>query len=337
MAKEKDQKGKVSEFRQDPVAGDWVLIASNRAQRPHAFSNFQEDKDYLLKKNCPFEKPIDFYKPFLVYPSRKNWRVAVFQNKYPAVTPQNHKNCPLKETMGFFSKVEGFGYHDLILTRDHHLNFSKLSLKEAFLVFKIFQDRYLMLAEDKCLAYISIFHNWGKAAGASIYHPHYQLMALPIIPPKVSLSLKNALSYFERYKKCIHCLIIENEKKEKQRIIFENKKAIVFLPYASKEPFEFRVFLKKHSPYFEETKVEDLKEITRALTFGLKKLEKKIRNIAYNFFIHTAPLKEKEKYRFYHWHIEVVPQLNISAGFELSTGIEVNVVEPEKAALILKS
>ena len=124
--------------------------------------------------------------------------------------------------------------------------------------------------------------------------------------------------------------------KKKKRIIYENKGAIVFAPFVSREPFELRIFPKKHSPYFENTLDIDLSYIADALQFALKRIEKKLDDADYNFFIHTAPLKNKKRYSHYHWHIEVLPKLNISAGFELSTGIEINVVDPDFAANILK-
>jgi UDPglucose--hexose-1-phosphate uridylyltransferase len=131
--------------------------------------------------------------------------------------------------------------------------------------------------------------------------------------------------------------MIDYEKKEKKRIIYENKEAIVFTPFISREPFELRVFPKKHFSYFEDTPEKTLRGIIEVLQKSLLILENKLHDPDYNFFIHTAPVKNKEKYPFYHWHIEIQPKISISAGFELCTGIEITIVDPDDAAKILKS
>lgn len=131
--------------------------------------------------------------------------------------------------------------------------------------------------------------------------------------------------------------MIESEKKSGVRIIYENKGAIVFAPFVSRQSFELRIFPKKHFSYFEDAAAKDLNFIIDALQKALLKLERKVDDPDYNFFIHTAPILNKNKYRHYHWHIEIQPKLRISAGFELATGVEIINVDPDEAAKILKS
>ncbi|HXF44124.1 MAG TPA: HIT domain-containing protein, partial [Candidatus Paceibacterota bacterium] len=123
----------------------------------------------------------------------------------------------------------------------------------------------------------------------------------------------------------------------KKRIVFENRDAIAIAPFVSREPFELRIFPKKHLPYFENVLDVELENVVDALQSSLRLIEKKLRKPDYNFFVHTAPVKDKGKYRHYHWHIEVIPKTNISAGFELGTGIEINVVDPDNAARFLRA
>ena len=99
---------------------------------------------------------------------------------------------------------------------------------------------------------------------------------------------------------------------------------------------EVRVFPKRHLPYFENTAEADMGDVVEALQAALKTMRRRLGAPDYNFFIHTAPIKNKKKYQEYHWHIEVLPKLNIRAGFELGTGIEINPVDPDHAARVLK-
>ena len=130
--------------------------------------------------------------------------------------------------------------------------------------------------------------------------------------------------------------MIDFEKKEKKRIVYENAGAIAFTPFVSKNAFEIRIFSKKHSPYFENALDADIDDAAEALRAVLKKIKKNLNDPDYNFFIHTAPIQEKERYKIYHWHIEVVPKTNINAGFELGTGVEINEVDPDQAASLLR-
>ena len=128
----------------------------------------------------------------------------------------------------------------------------------------------------------------------------------------------------------------DSEIKAKKRIVYQNKDAVVFAPFVSREPFELRIFPKKHLPYFEDTDDVTMKHIVEALQKALLLLEVQLHDPDYNFFIHTAPLENKKKFGHYHWHIEIQPKTSIAAGFELGTGVEVNVVDPDDAAAMLR-
>lgn len=325
-----------SQLRQDLVSGDWIVVAPGRTRRPHQAVKKPEKRKASPKAGCPFENPqkSGHEKPILVYGDQKNWQIQVLENRYSLLT---HKNiCPIPLKHGPYLVEEAGGHHDLIITRDHDKNFPRLSKNEARQLFEAFRDRYLTLLNDKCLAYILILHNWGPRAGASVYHPHYQMIATPIIPPDVMHSLRGSEQYFKKHKRCVHCVMIDFEKKEKKRIVYENNSFIALTPWFSKNAFEARIFPKKHSPYFENTLDVEIDQAVDALQAVLKKLKKNLKDPDYNFFIHTAPIREKERYKIYHWHIEIVPKTNINAGFELGTGVEVNEVDPDTAAKLLR-
>lgn len=326
-----------SELRQDLVSGDWIVIAPGRAKRPRQLLEKVTPRKVAPVKDCPFENPQKHGHevPILIYPNLKNWDIQVVQNKYPALSHEE-PSCSVARKVGPYATFSGVGHHDLVITRNHRNDFSALSSEQANLVFQTFRDRYLMLHNDQCVDYIAVFHNWGPGSGASVFHPHYQILAIPVVPPDVHHSLSGSARYFKEHKKCIHCVTIEWEKKEKKRVIFENEGAIAFAPFVSRAAFEVRIFPKKHLPYFENTYDQDLENVVEALQAVLKKFIKNLKDPDYNFFIHTAPLRNKNHYGHYHWHIEVLPKIAMYAGFELSTGVEINIVDPDEAAKILK-
>ncbi len=325
-----------SQLRQDLVSGDWIVIAPSRAKRLGKLLARNKRPIPSPKAECPFEDPqaSGNDKPILLYGDSKKWRIQIVQNKYPALT--HLQRCAEVLPDGPYSVMEGVGHHDLVITRDHLKHFPKLTPSEAQQVFEAFRDRYLMFLEDRCIAYVSIFHNWGPKAGASVYHPHYQIIAVPIIPPDILHSLRGSERYFSEHKRCVHCVMIENEVKEKVRVIYENKHAIAVAPFVSRNPFEVRVFPKAHSPYFENTTGDVFAGVAAATQAVLKKIEKNLHYPDYNFFIHTAPIQDRDHYSMYHWHLEILPKITIQAGFELGTGIDINVVDPDEAAVILR-
>ncbi len=347
MQKINYNKSIMSELRQNLISKDWVLIAPGRSARPKFLDEKKKPRKASPKKNCPFEDPKKSgnWPPILSYPVKgrgprgtlrpndKNWQVVLLQNKYPALT--HEKGCAVDFKRGPYSLKSGVGQADLVITRDHNKNFADLSPAMALRVFQMIQERHRMMRNDKCNVYVSSFANWGPAAGASIYHPHYQILTLPIIPPHIARSLRAEEAYFKKHKACARCLIIKNELKEGARVVEENAHAVAVTPFASKQPFEIRILPKKHLPYFGKTSVVDLGGMAVLLQSVLQRMKKYLNDPDFNFFIHGAPF-DHGRYGFHHWHIEVFPKISIEAGFELSTGIDINVVEPEKAASILR-
>ncbi len=326
----------MSEFREDIVSGDWIIAAPERAKRPHDLIPKKKPRVPSPKSACPFEHPekTGNWPPYISYPDDQNWKVILIANKYPAL--HHEQACAPLLKRGPYATMDGVGNHDLIVTRNHNNNFADISPGEAAKVFEILQERYRMLTDDSCRLYTSTFFNWGLSAGASLFHPHYQVVTLPIIPPGIAASLLGSARYFKKHRRCVHCVILAYEKREKSRVIEENKYGIAIAPYISRQPFEVRVFPRRHFPYFEKTPRADLEGVARILQSSLRRIRSKLNDPDLNFFIHTSPLKNQKAYRHYHWHIEILPKVSIPAGFELGTGVIINVVSPDKAAALLR-
>jgi len=332
------KKRSFSELRQDIVSGDWVAIATARAKRPHAFIQSRVRQWYQPKATCPFEDPQEFGNkpPVLLYPRvrpKHDWWIQVIPNKFPVFHPGV---CPPEISYGPYKTMEGVGFHEVVITRDHDRTIAEFNDFETELLVRAYQERYMALQEEGCVTYISIFHNWGQAAGATIYHPHSQLIAIPVIPGDVKDSLTGSERFFKKYKQCAHCVMTKWERKEKTRVIYENEEFIAVCPFTSRTAFEIVVSPKTHSANFEIMSGESRGLFAQALRTSLLKLSKALRNPSYNFFIHTAPCKKRSDYRFYHWHVEILPKTAIWAGFEIGTGIEVNAIRPEDAASFLR-
>lgn len=339
----------VSELRQDLVSGDWVVIATSRAKRPHDFIIRKRDAFSQPKDTCPFETLHGNARA--VYSLRDSsasqnggaphssgmpddWWVQVVPNKYPALTAGA---CPTVERHGPYQTVAGIGVHEVVITRDHERALDAMAVPEAELALRAYQDRLIAITQDPCIRYVSIFYNHGPQAGATIAHPHSQIIATPVIPPDISRSIAGSGAYFQIHHECVHCVALAYERQARERVVYENEHAAVLAPFASKTAFELRVLPLRHEAYFEAADAAVRHGVAEALIAALAKLSKGLDRPDYNFFLHTAPVAEENRFAHYHWHIEIIPKTAVWAGFEIGTGIEISVITPESAAAFLRN
>ena len=342
----KNQKTKFpSELRFDLVSKDWVVIATGRARRPETFKKEKHAEEKVSPKDCVFcnisfqEKPtLVFYRGKRILPSSKDgvpskWTTIVVPNKYPAFSPSLKLDKRLEG--GLYQVMNAVGFHEVVVTRDHNRQLAQFSVQEIQEVIDVYQARYLDLMKKKFVNHISIFHNHGREAGASVVHPHSQIITTPLIDTDLWNALSHSQKYFQTQGKCIYCLMNEWERKSKKRIVFENKKFLVICPFASKAAFQVIISPKKHLSYFEQITEEEKYQLAEAFQAALSKIYKGLSNPPYNFYLHTAPCDGKT-YPHYHWHWTILPKTSTWAGFEIGTQMEISTIEPEKAAAYLR-
>ena len=326
--------GVISELRRDLVTGNWIVVAKERGGRPRMPLKKEKESEDLIE-TCPFEDPQSSGNkdPVLIYKSNKDWSLQVIPNKYPAFAGGE---CNVITKIGPYSVQDGKGFHEVIITRDHSKHMALLPLDKVKEVFTAYKERYLALKDMECVKYISIFHNHGRKAGASLTHPHSQLIAIPISPPSASRSLSGAAMFYKKHGKCVHCAMLDWEREDKKRIVAENADFIAICPFISRGAYEVRIFPQKHSAHFQKINESQLAALAKIFQDVLLRLYEKLQNPAYNFYLHTAPVDDGE-YPQYHWHFEIHPKIETSAGFELGTGVEISTVEPEFAAKHLRN
>jgi UDPglucose--hexose-1-phosphate uridylyltransferase len=318
--------------------GRWVIISTERGRRP---SDFGQARDGQGSVPCPFCPGSEEKTPpeILAYgepgrqPNRPGWRVRVVPNKYPALKIEGQLHRTGNE---LFDKMDGLGAHEVIIeTPEHNLQLEDLDEGKISEVFWSFRERTLDLKRDPRFEYILVFKNRGAAAGASLAHPHSQLIATPMVPIHVKQEMKGAEDYYELKGRCIYCDIISQEGQQKVRVVEENQDFIALTPYASRFPFEMMVLPKKHDSDFEEMSREKIGRLSSLVKSVLRRLNSVLDRPPYNFLIHNSPLKTN-KMQTYHWHIEIMPKLTMTAGFEWGTGFYINPTPPELAAAYLR-
>ncbi len=327
----------MSEFRQDIVNKNWVLIAGGRAKRP---SDFQEQAT-TLPNLSPVEEKCDFcpgnenktLNEISRYPAKGDWLVRVVPNKYEAVG-----HVIGKRRGDFYLSRPGIGDHEVVITRYHNQPTALQDVGLIDLTLRAYIDRINDLRDHDEVRYVHILQNYGVQAGASIAHPHSQIFAIPFLPDRLQDELIGTRNYFVSQGACVYCEIILHELKANERIVIDTPEFLVIAPYASKLAFAIEVIPKTHRSSFQDITISERKALAQVLKDVFSRLYDRMKNPAYNYYIHTLPFsgvtesKTHDDSKSYHWHIAVLPRVNVWAGFELGTEVYVNVMPPETAA-----
>jgi len=330
----------VPELRKDPITGRWVIISTDRSKRPSDFS--RERADLKSASFCPFCPGNEAKTPpeILAYrtgengrQSNANWNLRVVPNKFPALRIEGDLD---RQADGMFDKMNGIGAHEVIIETPNHMEtLATMPVKRVEDLLWAFRDRILDLKQDRRFKYIMVFKNHGEAAGASLDHPHSQLIALPILPKQVVEELEGAKRYFSNKERCIFCDIIRQESESRIRIAAENQDFITLSPYAPRYPFETWILPRRHESAFENSPSTLYENLAKMLRLVLNKAIQVLDNPAYNFVLHTSPIQENTN-DYYHWHLEIIPKLTKTAGFELGSGVYINPTPPDAGARFLR-
>src|SRR5438105_4645041 len=147
--------------------------------------------------------------------------------------------------------------------------------------------------------------------------------------------LSGARGHFDEKERCIFCDVVAQEARERSRVVLETDGFIAFVPWAARSPFEVWVLPREHRSNFEQSSPAELAGLAQAIRLALRKLDLALERPAYNFYLHTLPLREPAA-EWYHWHVEVKPVLTLQGGFEWGSGFFINPTPPEEAAAFLR-
>lgn len=328
----------MSELRQNIVYKEWVIIAKERAKRPHDFIDnspkLVSDKEY--DENCPFcpgnEEKFPHIETDRIEENGK-WILRSVFNKYPALS----REIPFEwEEKDIFRTISGYGVHEVIIeSQIHNTTPALMSDEEVEKIIRFYKKREEEINKYDNIEYIVIFRNHGYKAGASLVHPHSQILALPIIPRDVKQRVEEAFKYFSDHGKCVFCKLIEEETKRKERIVLESDHFVSMVLFAASSPFHSWILPKRHTSRFIDITEEEIKDLAKHLKTFLLKLYKGLNNPDYNYIIRTSPISYGRN-KFFHWYITIVPRLTRSAGFELGSGMFINPSIPEEDAKFLR-
>jgi UDPglucose--hexose-1-phosphate uridylyltransferase len=262
-------------------------------------------------------------------PNTPGWTVRVVPNKYPALGLDGVLG---EGAGGLFRALNGVGVHEVIIeTSDHEASLAMLPVRHVEHVLRAFRSRLQELRQDRRLQAGLIFKNPGAAAGATLKHPHSQLIALPIVPKSLREELEGSERYYHERGRCLFCDMILQEVRLECWVILENTAFIALAPFASRLSFEIWILPKEHATSSETGCGEVSSLLAMVLQKVLQRSYRLLNDPAYNLVLHSAPWCNACELP-YHWRLEIIPRLTGVAGFEWGTGFFINTIPPEEAA-----
>jgi UDPglucose--hexose-1-phosphate uridylyltransferase len=358
MAEEKRK----PEIRLDQLTGLRTILAAARADRPFDFGGVATEPDPKAAEKCPFCDGHEDRTPPETWADRPGgggsdtpgWTVRAVPNLYPALAqswgPEEDPVAAGAEGGGedgltaagdplraasrgrepdLFQALPAWGFHEVIINTPKHKT-SLGQLDDGELAAAVAGWRERMRAHSERAAYVQLIVNEGREAGASLEHTHAQLYALGFVPAAVARERERFAAYNQ------HTMggdllaeIAAEEVRRRERLVAIDDEALLICPWASRSPFELRIIPRTPAASFErdgEVGVAMLRTALEALAARFGTVPQ------FNAWTLSAPRGSDQ----FHWHIDIAPRIGIRAGFEMSTGVELNVFPPERAAAELR-
>ena len=330
------------ELRFDQTTGDWVVFAPLRQLRPRTQEKEISGRsvhDLSVEQHCPFCPGNESMTPNEIDAIRDgsngNWQVRVIPNKFPALMiEEDERRIDLGEV---FHKMGGCGAHEVVVESPEHTTpLASQPVEQIERVLRILQRRYRDLLRDHRFQAIILFKNHGENAGTSLRHPHWQIIATPVVPRMLRQRYAEAANFFDRTGNCLHQVILNEELAAQKRVISSNQDFVAFLPFASHLPFETWIVPRQFQSSFGRMQEKLLRPLAEMIQLVLARLFVGLENPDFNLTIDTAARGEEDQPSFC-WHIRILPRLSTAAGFELGSGMSINTVLPEDAAKFLRA
>lgn len=326
------------ELRQNIATKEWVIISSERAKRPNSYS---EPKDRMVTEErsshsatcpfCPGNEELDL--EVERFPTTEPWQTRVVKNKYPALAGEG---LPVRIVDGVHRRIDGVGYHEIVVVhRNHNTTLALMTPAEVQASLATMQRRGQEIARDQRIEQIIMFKNHGERAGASLIHPHCQIVGLPVVPSSIRSRLLEARRYFDDTGMCVYSVMLEEELARGERLVTVSDYFVAFSLYASASPFHMWIIPRHHHSSFLNASTEELADLGSVLHDVLYRIYAGLRDPDYNLVIRSAPVKDHAN-SYFRWYITLIPRLSRMAGFELGSGMHINPTLPEGCASFLR-
>ena len=315
------------ELRKDPITRSWVVVGHPEAEKIAA-------DPCPLCPETPIETPV-----LLDLPAEGPWQVRAF----PHFRPLYHiEGDPGRSAEGIYDRMAPNGAHEIIVeTPQHDRSLPHMADDEIERVLEAYATRISDLKRDPRFKYITVFKNQGPLAGEEWPHSHSQVTATTFVPRRILYELRSAREWYRQRERCAFCDILRQEVRQTKRIVDSAGDYFAFCPYASRVPYEIWLMPRTHNHQFEARSAEEnRRELASLLGRTLRRLLQL--SSSYHMVVHTAPNTLQTKGELsdywrtiagdYHWHIEILPIVEVRSKSYSIKEVYFNGTLPEQAA-----
>ena len=325
----------MAELRREPVTRMWVVVTTDHPKGPSDYLSFKPPyRVQEVEGPCPFCPGNEKMTPQETYSLRRDggrWSVRVVPNKFPFFHIEGDYD---RRPEGMYDVMEAIGAHEIVVEApDHDQSLATMEPMQIEKILRAYRERLTDLEKDQRFQQFLILKNY---PGIFNRHPHSHILAMPVIPKRIDEEVSGTLDYYQRKERCIFCDIIKEEMAMKKRVILETVHFLIFLPFASRYPFEAWIIPKVHSPDFHRIKEEEMADLSGGIQSLFRCFFELLSDPPYSFTLHTSPVQNRFHRPEYHWHIETRLRIGLREGFEWGTGFFVNPTPPEDAANFLR-
>lgn len=323
------------QLRQNYITGEWVVIAPERAKRP---GDFQVPPDTSAPEPMPCRFCVDGSEYGKRVPGAETELVYVLPNAFPAFVEDPAQCSPRSFGVEheFYTARPSVGGHDILVVKDHRLSLPTFPAAVWTDLFRTTQRRINYFYGECNVESVMPIYNHRRAAGASVGHPHAQLFAANVVPNMLTRELHHTERHYEQRGTCPFCDMIDHERTMGIRVIYEQDGFIAFTCYAARFPYEIWILPTRHGSNFEQADDRETAAFGAAVQQVCARLAHALGDPPLNYFLHTAPRTTGGAPHF-HWHLEIAPRLATYGGFELGSGMVIDVTSPETAAHDLRA
>lgn len=295
--------------RYNILTGEWVLVSPHRTKRPWQGKKEETAKSEMITYDpncylCPTNTRINGE----VNPDYKN--TFVFHNDFGALLPNS---LDFKYDEGLLKAEGETGICKVIcFSPNHSLTLPDMEVADIEKVITTWQEEYKELGAKPEINHVQIFENKGATMGCSNPHPHGQIWAQKSIPNEVLKKTEKQKEYFQKHGKSLLTAYIEQELKEKERIISENDSFVSLVPFWAVWPYEVMIVPKNHRKSISELTDKEKLDYAEQLKVVTQKYDKLFdTSFPYSSGIHQSPTNGE--YPEWHFHMSFYPPLLRSA------------------------
>ena len=307
----------MAELRKDPCLDQWVILCPERRERPRFNAG-----DSAAEGRCPFcpGHEEDTAAPLDAVPSAGAWRARAVWNRYPALRP---------------TEPDAYGRHEVLIEcRDHSAPYFARAEEDRVAFLQLVQRRLRALRRDPALRYAAFFSNRGASAGATVAHPHAQILATPFLPPWIERSWL-PLQAPDVVAPCALCDELQHALRAGATLVCETSHHVALVPRAPSRSYEVWIVPRDHQARWEDMGPAALGSFAASLAA----VDRAVHHLgvagASNWALWNPPLHEPAP--AWHWSWRCLPVTAATGGFEVGFGGVLVTTPPEEAAQRLRA